>query len=330
VPVNYHTLADVRTGHGEVLEGLLTNSVAALTAAGALQPKRVAQEGRRVRASAGAASFRRGGTLEEPLAMAEAQVMALKRELEEDPGAMRRRQAAARERAVRERAEQVERALKRLPELEAIEVQQGKKADTARASTTEAEATVRKMADGGYRPADNAQLTTDIATPVIVGVAGTDAGTDRGQVDPMVEPVRARHDHGPEEWRVDGGYPAHGQREQAAVKTTVYAPLPAPKDPKVDPPARQPGDSDAVAAWRERMGTPPAKAIYQERASTAECVHAQARERGLIRRRVRGQVKVRCFLLWHALAPNLMRTLALAPALLGLGVGAPARVEVNA
>jgi IS5 family transposase len=71
------------------------------------------------------------------------------------------------------------------------------------------------------------------------------------------------------------------------------------------------------------MGTEEAKAIYKERAATAECVNAQARERGLTRLRVRGAAKVRCVLLLHALAHNLMRTLALAPSLLGYGEGAP-------
>jgi len=115
----------------------------------------------------------------------------------------------------------------------------------------------------------------------------------------------------------DGGYPAHEQLEQAAERTLVYAPVPKPKDLASDPQARKDGDSDAVAAWRERMGSEEAKAIYKARAATAECVNALARERGLTRLRVRGTAKVRCVLLLHALARNLMRTVALAPHLLG-------------
>ena len=71
------------------------------------------------------------------------------------------------------------------------------------------------------------------------------------------------------------------------------------------------------------MGTAEAKQIYKDRAATAECVNALARERGLIRLRVRGQAKVRGVLLLHALAHNLMRTFVLAPELLGFGVVAP-------
>ena len=324
VAVNHHTLSDFRTAHGAVLDELLTHSVAALLAAGAVKLKRVAQDGMRVRASAGAASFRRRGTLEEHLASAEAQVEALKEQIAADPGSMTRRQAAARERAARERAEKVTRALERLPQLEAIKAKQGKRAQPARCSTTDAEATVMKMGDGGFRPAYNAQYAADTETQVIVGVAVSTAGTDMGQLAPMVEQVSGRYGACPDQWLVDGGFPAHEQLEQVAEQTAVYAPVPTPKDPAVDPSARKPGDSEAVAQWRERMVSDEAKAIYKERAATAECVNALARERGLTRLRVRGQAKVRCVLLWHALAHNLMRTFALAPGLLGLGAGAPA------
>ena len=67
------------------------------------------------------------------------------------------------------------------------------------------------------------------------------------------------------------------------------------------------------------MGTDEARKVYKERAATAECVNALARERGLTRLRVRGRTKVRGVLLLHALAHNLMRTFALAPELLGFG-----------
>src|SRR4051812_26724038 len=153
VSVNHHTLSDFRTGHVEFLDGLLTHSVAVLREQDLVDLNRVATDGMRVRASAGAASFRRKQTLEEHLQVAADQVARLKEELDDDPAAGSRRHAAARERAAREREERVRQALGRLPELEAR-----KKADEkgeARASTTDAEATVMKMADGGYRPAYN-------------------------------------------------------------------------------------------------------------------------------------------------------------------------------
>ena len=328
VAVNDHTLADFRSAHGEAFAGLLTDSVAVLLAEGAASLKRVAQDGIRVRASAGAASFRRGATLEECLEQAREQVERLKRQDEGDPGAASRRQQAARERAARERQERIERALKRLPEMAEIKAKQGKSREQARVSTADAQATVMKMADGGYRPAYNGQFASDTETQVVVGVEAVCVGTDMAQLTPMVEQVETRYGQSPQEWLVDGGYPAHEQIDQATEHTTVYAPVPKAKDPDTDPHAPKEGDSEAVGAWRERMGTEAAKEIYKERAATAECVNAQARERGLTRLRVRGTAKVRCVLLLHALAHNLMRTLALAPHLLGYGRGASAETAM--
>lgn len=115
-----------------------------------------------------------------------------------------------------------------------------------------------------------------------------------------------------------------------ADQTTVYAPVPKPKDPATEPHVAKPGDSKAVAEGRQRMGTEEAKLLYRERAATAECVNALARNRGLIQLRVRGKDKARCVLLRHALAHNLMRTLALAPELLGWGTAASATTVSSA
>ena len=307
VSINYHTLSDFRTDHVDVLDTLLTQGVATLMAEGLVELNRVAQDGMRVRASAGAASFRWRPTLEEALAQAEAQVAALRSELEDDPAASDRRATGARRRAARERAERVRAALERLPELEARKKAGGR--EQARCSTTDADATVMKMGDGGFRPAYNVQFATDTGSQVITGVAVITSGSDAGQMVPMVEQVEERTGTVPPEWLVDGGFAQHEQIETVSAPETgctVYAPVPRPKDPNVDRYAAKPGDSAAVAAWRERMGTDRAKMIYKERAATAECVNAQARNRGLIRLLVRGLEKVKAIALWYALAHNLM------------------------
>lgn len=329
VQVNYHTLSDFRAEHETVFDGLLTASVAALLSVGAVQLKRVAQDGMRVRASAGASSFRRKNTLERCLEEARAQVETLKQQTEDDPGAQTRRQHAARERARRDRQERVEQALQRLPELEKLKAKQGKKPEEARSSTTDAEATVMKMGDGGFRPAYNAQYATDTESQVIVGVEVVTVGSDMGQLAPMVEQVSERCGDNPQQWLVDGGYPAHEQLDTVAEKTVVYAPVPKPKDEAIDPHAPKPGDSEAVGTWRKRMGTEEAKMLYKDRAATAECVNALARERGLTRLRVRSKNKVRSVLLLYALAHNLMRTFALVPELLGFGKGAREMAEIT-
>ena len=320
VSTNYHTLADFRTDHVELLDGLLTRSVATLMAEGLVELNRVAQDGMRVRASAGTASFRRRPTLEEALTQAQQQVEALRQEVEEDPAATDRRQKAARERAARERVEGIQRALARLPELEARKKPQEK--DQARCSTTDAEATVMKMADGGFRPAYNFEFATDTASQVIVGAGVETTGSDAGQMVPMVDQVEDRTGVVPPEWLVDGGFAQHDQIDAVSAPErgcTVYAPVPKPKDPKVDRFAAKPGDSAAVAAWRQRMATDRAKAIYKDRAATAECINALARGRGLIRVLVRGLAKVKAIALWYALAHNLLRAAQLRAAAVGQG-----------
>jgi transposase len=319
VSVNYHTLADFRTQHVELLNQLLTDSVASLLSAGLIELKRVAQDGMRVRASAGSSSFRRRPTLEECYAEAQEQVEALRAELEEaDPGASNRRQQAARQRAVREKAERLERALEEMTKLEAQKESREKGSkEKARTSTTDPEVRKMKMADGGFRPAYNIQFSTTTDTQVIVGAEVTNSGSDGGQMAPMNRQIHKRYGKSPEETIVDGGFSTLKDVETLTTSehgTTVYAPV-KDKDKKrkkgEDPFAPRSGDSAAVAAWRQRMGTAEAKEIYKERAATAECINAIARNRNLWFIRVRGLVKARAVALWYALAHNLRRAVAL-------------------
>src|SRR5574337_1143344 len=307
VQVSHHPLSDCRKGHGEALDELLSVSIASLMAAGVVKLRQVAQDGMRVRASAGAGSLRRQEKLEGYLAAARTRVAQLKAELEADPAQAERARQAARLRAAAEREARLEKALSRLPEIEAIKQRQGKKAGEARASMTDAEATVMKMGDGGFRPAYNPQLASDADSLVIVGVDVATVGSDQGQMAPMLEHVTERCGQAPEAWLVDGGFVGHAQIDEAAAKTVVYGPVPAPKDDTVDPHQPKAGDSPAVAAWRSRMASAQAKHIYKKRAATAECVNAQARNRGLQQFRVRGLAKVKCVMLLFALAHNLMR-----------------------
>jgi len=314
VSMNHHTLSDFRVAHPEFLDHVLTQSVATLMHEGLVTLDRVAQDGMRVRASAGAASFRRRPTLEECQAEAKEQVDALAHELEEDPASSNRRQDAARRRAARERSERVGQALAELAEIESKKKEEEEKA-RARASTTDPESRVMKMGDGGFRPAHNVQFATDTQSQVIAGVDVVNAGSDQGQMPPMVEQLEERYNKTPGEFLVDGGFAKHEDIEivsTAEAGTTVYAPVPKPKkDSDRDPHQPLPGDSPTIAQWRVRMGTPEAKEIYKDRASTAECVNAISRNRGLRQFLVRGLRKVRAVVLWFAIAHNLMRAVAL-------------------
>ena len=126
VSMNAKSLADFRVNHGAVLEQLLADSFTALVRAGVASLDRVAQDGMRVRASAGAASFRRHSTLEECRRDAEQAIADLRAQVEADPGAATRQQAAARQRAVEEREQRVRAALAVTAELQAQQQEQAR------------------------------------------------------------------------------------------------------------------------------------------------------------------------------------------------------------
>lgn len=239
------------------------------------------------------------------------------------------------------REKRIQAALEQLPEVAATKRRNGDKAEDARVSTTDAQARVMKMGDGGFRPAFNVQFATTCQDQVIVGMDVVNAGSDMAQMAPMVEQVQKRLGQDPDQWLVDGGFPAHDQIDAVADKTEVYAPVPEPKtkkdkqgsavqqDTATDKHEPKAGDSEAVASWRVRMGTEEARQLYKQRAATAECVNAQARNRGLLRMPVRGLVKVRCVVGLFVLAHNLLRMATLAPQLVGWGV-APSKIAAQA
>lgn len=316
VSVNYHLLSDFRSQNVDAWDQLLTQIVAALLHQGLVTMQRMAQDGMKVRAGAGKASFRRQATLQDCLHQAREQVQALQQQDDESSDEVNRRRRAARQRAATERAQRIEQALENCDQLqqqrEASAKKSGRKPAAARASTTDPQARVMQFSDGGYRPAYNVQYATDTATGIIVGALVTNAGTDHEQLPPMLDQLQRRYGRSPEESLVDGGFAAQKAIIDAASSDhhcAVYAPvkdadqqLAAGKDPYVP----KPGDHPAVAAWRARMGTPAAKLIYRLRCQTAEWVNALARNRGFRQMPVRGQPKAHGIGVLFAITHNLL------------------------
>ena len=298
VSVNYHTLSDFRAKHVALLDEILTQSVAALLQAGLVELRRVAQDGMRARAAAGSSSFRGQRKLQESLAAAEAQIAALKQEQAADAGAENRREAAAQSRAAEQRAERVRQALIERDKVAAKMEERKKGSGTkARASTTDPEARKMKMGDGGFRPAHNVQFATTTDTLVIVGVDVVNAGTDGSQLGPMVDQLQQRYQQQPEEYLADGGFVKLSEITRLeAAGITLYLPVMEQEQKLakgIDPFAPMKGDTEEIARWRKRMGTPEAKTIYQQRASSAELANAGCRNRGLGQFLVRGLEKVK-------------------------------------
>ena len=211
-----------------------------------------------------------------------------------------------------------------MPQLEELKERQrkrrgkaGERVTEARASTTDPDARVMRMADGGYRPAYNAQFATDAASHAIVGVGVETNGADQGQALPMEAQAARRTAQHPKRYLMDGGYVDRdditAMEKQGIV---VYAPLPRSRTDPEGKPSSTPhrGDSPEVEGWRTRMTTEEAKTIYKHRGATAECANAHIRVRcGLQQFTVRGVGKVLSVLLLAAITHDLLRWIALAP-----------------
>lgn len=319
VEVGYHTLSDFKTAHLEALNHLMTQSIAAMLHENLIDLNRVAQDGMRVRAAAGASSFRRSATIEECLKEAQAQVEAVNVQEDEDAGAANRRAQAAQRRWADDRVARLQSAREHLEAMQQVNAAQPKSRQKApeqvRVSTTDPECRKMKMPDGGFRAAYNVQLATTTVGGVIVGVEVTNEGTDGSQMPPMLEQIEKRLGAKPKEMLVDGGFATVEAIDEAEREgTTVYAPIKKEKEQLEagqDPYERKKSDTDETAKWRARMAKAEAKEIYKERASTAELSNAQARNRGFYSVKVRGRQKVLAIALWYALAHNFRRLISL-------------------
>ena len=192
--MNYHTLSDFRVGQGELLDRLLAENVATLAACGLIDLDNLAQDGVRIRASAGATSYRRratagGASGARARGGGAAQARGRRRSGSQQPAHPRGAQTGSAG-ACREGGG----ALKTLGEVEAqrerrlkTNRKQTEKQKEPRASTTDPEVRIMKMADGGFRPAFNVQVVTVEAKQIVVAVEPSTVGSDRGLMQPMLE-----------------------------------------------------------------------------------------------------------------------------------------------
>ena len=318
VSINYHTLSDFRVQHGAFLERLLVDTVASFVQSGLVPLTTIAQDGMRVKASAGSSSFRRKPTLAVLQRKAQEHVDRLRKETESDSArqAGDARRQSAKERAAREQQERIAEALK---QHEALSQQREKRTkgegEKTRVSTTDPDARNMKMANGGFDPAFNVQFATDADTRVIVGVDVTNEGTDGGQLPPRLAQVHRDYGKNPQHVLVDSAYATKDSVTAAEQRETkVVSSIPRAEQMcrhGNDPHARQARDTPEYAEFRQRMALPEYQAFYTERSSIAEFPNAVCRNRGLRQFRVRGLLKVKAIALWHALAYNFTRFLKL-------------------
>lgn len=328
VSLNHHLLSDFRCLKPERLERLVVSLVASLLDKDLVQLTRTAQDGMRVRASAGSSSFKKKERLEECLREAQEQVETLSKQALDDAAGedddaedsaasqSKRRSQAAQATAAAARLQRIEDASEQLPELQKkMEKRRKGDGEKARCSTTDPDARRMKMADGGTRPAFNVQLATTDETRIIVGWDVTNAGSDAGLMTPMLEQIEEHYGERPKEHLTDGGFSSNEDIEDVESHgTTVFSPVKAVNNKLkkgIDPFMPQKGDSETIGNWRKRMGTEAAKAIYKLRSSIAEFPNAVFRNCGLRQFRVRGLDKTKSATLWHVLSYDLRRIVSL-------------------
>lgn len=301
----YHVLSDFRSGQGELLDLLMSESLAVLVSEGLVEPREmvVAHDGLRVRASAGRSSFRRRPTLEAAHREAAERVRQLKAQVTNEPQSERRR--AAQERSAREREARTAKALAKLEELEGKRRRKDRQAP--RASTTDPEAMRMKMPNGGIDPGYNMQFTTDSRTRLITAVTVANCGSDYGELVPALKDHERRLGVVPNRVLADAGFLSLEDIraiEESGCEAFLPWEKPLPKRPNVRHPL--------VGRWRLRMQEEEARHLYKTvRPATAEWTNAQIRNRGLYRLTVRGKAKALTIALWHALAHNILQAIRL-------------------
>jgi transposase len=324
VSVNHRMLSEFRTAHEKSLDALFTQIIATLVDKELVVASRISQDGVRVRVSAGSASFHREARLRELLEESKKHVEEVKRQLEEPEklGMWSLKKKARQRRAAEQRQKRVEQALAQLPELAQRQQQRAERAGTGpygekirgqqlRVSSSDPEARVMKMPNGGYGAAYNIQLATDVESRAMVGVEVSNQGSDaRGMSEPMRAQVERRSGQRVRQHLLDGGYLHYEDIERAHQQgVELYVPpkgarLPQNRGRELQP---KPRDSEALRAWKQRMSSKRGQQIYKQRAATSETVNADLRTyRGLTQLTVRGMNKARCVALWCALAYNVM------------------------
>jgi transposase len=313
VSVRQRHLSQFRAECGDIFHDLFTTTVGHMLRFGVCSLERVAQDGTRVRVDAGAASFRREETLEELKKKASEHLEAVLKEAADSKFTKNRRKAI--ERGAHDRLTRIEAAMAQV----AASKQQGPRKDRngkpvePRASSTDREARVMKMGDGGFRPAVNMQFaTTADKARLIVGVTVTSNGTDAEEAVPMMETIEATYGERPSELLIDGGYVSEGVINTLSPRTKVFAPIKKAREGHRSNEEPRETDSPEVAEWRARMQTDDAKAVYRLRAATAEIVHADGKaHRTLARVPLRGLDKAFSCACLFALTHNMLRLISL-------------------
>jgi transposase len=200
--VNHSNLSQFRIQHGKALHNLFVEVLGALRSQDLIPLTTVMHDGTRIEANASSSSFRRQPTIQEHLRVAEEHVKRMEaagesETLTQTEGAKLRR--------ARQKTEKLRLAAAELEKVRAVKSGDKEKQE-ARVSTTDPESRIMKHSNGGFEPSYNAQISTDAANKIIVGVEISQSGNDVGELVRGVCTLEQNTGKLPAQIVVDGGY----------------------------------------------------------------------------------------------------------------------------
>ncbi len=283
--INYHTLSDFRVAHDAALQELFVQALGVLSQEGLVSLERVMHDGTKIKACAGADSFRREERIVAHLEAARQQVEAMEHPASDDSA----RQKAARQRAARERQERLEQALKELEKIRQSKSGTGAK-ESARVSVTDPPARIIKQSDGGYAPSYNVQVSTDAAHKIIVGAGVSQSASDYGELAGAVERVEENLGRKPQQMVTDGGFTCRENIIDQAAKGVDFIGSPAEHDRQSAGQMRRRGVAEEFY---------PEAFVYDPQQDTYRCPAGQTLERvgqeqrpGVVQHRYQAQPEV--------------------------------------
>jgi transposase len=212
--VNYHTLADFPLEKQKELDELFTQLLGALSKEGLITLEQVMQDSTKIKALASCRSYLQETTIREHLEKARRRVAEM--------GDPRNQESSlkAKQAQVRARREQQERLTSALEELQKWQARKsGEKAkQETRVSSSDPHARTMHQPDGGLALSYNAQISTDAAQGLIVGVTVTQEPNDSGQLLPAVDRLELRLEKKPQQMVADSGYGTRENIEKMATR----------------------------------------------------------------------------------------------------------------
>ena len=320
VSVSRTILAEFRSKNPRKFDELLTTSLAVLVKNGLISDTDFSQDGTRVKANAGFASFHREESLNKIEAEIKKYIESLNKEDVSHLSAFDKNKLEKNKRIAVDKKNSVEKALRNLYEARCEKKTNGERnrnevteedLNKVRASTTDPQVRKMKMGDGGFRLAHNVQFATGLDSRVIYGVDVVntlDPGTAPRLMYQVQERLKKLSMKTLKKWIADSAYSGKNDIITTASlfsEVLYYAP-PKPKKGE-NPKKHRKEDCEAVKKWRDLIGSNEVNELYKKRCSTAEFSNMHVKNHAFQEFSLRGLVKAKAEATLNAISMNISR-----------------------